>query len=325
MYWPPDPKAWIGKLDPEGGTVALRWHQQIKLCTLEALSTTSAGIAVLGLASDEGTVRTGGQAGVREGPQAIRSALADMLWKFPATLDAYDVGNIVDEKGNMEKALALVQESTNDILEAGFFPVLLGGGSELLSPHFGGVATKFPRKKVGVVVVSGRIPLSKPSMEFHAGSSLFHIAQHVRKQGKELECLLIGGQLHFNSDIIMERVKKMYFDLITAGQIHRRDMEIEPTLRKFIRSVDQYILALDISVFDEAQAPGCNDSGPAGVQAQTLIPLITEMIEIEPPASLQVTGLNPSLDTRNRTSRLAAFCISSILENLFEKGQKRKL
>jgi formiminoglutamase len=105
-----------------------------------------AAVAILGLPDDTGVQLNGGRAGAAEGPEAFRMALGRIgnlhaaigPRGWPAVFDAGDVepGETLDETH------ARVTEATTALLDAGLFPVGIGGGHDLTFPFVRAVAQR---------------------------------------------------------------------------------------------------------------------------------------------------------------------------------------
>ncbi len=83
-----DMQVWTGRTDAAEGQSALRWHQWVQPCAQQQAS----GTTLLGFACDEGVRRNQGRTGARQGPQALRKALANLAWHGSAPV--YDAGDV---------------------------------------------------------------------------------------------------------------------------------------------------------------------------------------------------------------------------------------
>src|SRR5689334_24141000 len=118
-----DMSGWHGRLDPADGPKALRWHQMIKPVVSGAK-----GIALLGFACDEGVRRNGGRVGAKDGPRAIRQALANLAWHPWCAV--YEAGDVSCSDGELEQAQAELAYRVASVLRGGHRVLVLGGGHE---------------------------------------------------------------------------------------------------------------------------------------------------------------------------------------------------
>ena len=122
----PDMSVWTGRVDAADGPSALRWHQMVKPLTPGC----QAGIALIGFACDEGVRRNGGRVGAKDGPRAIRQALANLAWHQDRPV--YDAGDVRCDDQDLEGAQSRLAEVVSGALAAGHRPLVLGGGHERL-------------------------------------------------------------------------------------------------------------------------------------------------------------------------------------------------
>ena len=169
-----DMSAWTGRIDPESNSE--RWHQ----CIRPLDQAGSKGVALLGFASDAGVKRNQGRPGATQGPQAIRRALAPLAWHRQAP--AFDAGDVVCRGDALEEAQQRLGERLAELLDAGHFPVALGGGHEIafgswqgLARHLEAQGSKHDRPpQIGIVNLDAHFDLRDPS---HAHSSGTPFAQ----------------------------------------------------------------------------------------------------------------------------------------------------
>lgn len=133
MHPAPDMSLWQGRIDSQEGAGALRWHQWIRPYHESA----GAASVLLGFASDEGVRRNQGRQGARQGPPALRRALANLAWHGEQALyDAGDIEAAEDLEGAQERYARRVAE----LLGRGHQVVGLGGGHEIAYASFSGLA-----------------------------------------------------------------------------------------------------------------------------------------------------------------------------------------
>src|SRR5205085_4457153 len=103
---------------------ALRWPQMVKPLANGA----EPGVVLIGFACDEGVRRNGGRVGAKDGPTAIRAALANLAWHQHHPV--YDGGDVRCDDADMEGAQARLAEVVADAIRAGHRPLALGRGDE---------------------------------------------------------------------------------------------------------------------------------------------------------------------------------------------------
>src|SRR5438105_3820550 len=129
-----DMSVWTGRDDtPTEGPDALRWWQ----CVKPYREDTEPGIVLIGFACDEGVRRNGGRVGAKEGPRALRKALANMAWHGGKLV--YDYGDIACPNQDLESAQHRLAAAVARVVGSGHRPLVLGGGHETAWGTFQGI------------------------------------------------------------------------------------------------------------------------------------------------------------------------------------------
>ena len=126
---------WRGRTDDAEGSLGRRWHQLMQPLTG---GTPRATTVLLGFACDAGVARNHGRVGAAGGPAAIRQALRNIPVHDCRALA--DGGNIVCDGDALESAQHALGEAVRHELDAGRFPLVLGGGHEMAYASFSGLA-----------------------------------------------------------------------------------------------------------------------------------------------------------------------------------------
>ena len=71
----------------------------------------SGGCAIIGFECEEGVRRNKGRLGAAKAPNALRSGLANLPWRFPETARLFDVGNIACAGEELETAQQATRRS----------------------------------------------------------------------------------------------------------------------------------------------------------------------------------------------------------------------
>src|SRR5262249_12704898 len=142
------PGVWPDGMDPS--RMASHVHQTLPI---------ACRVAILGLADDLGVRLNHGRPGAAGGPPAFRAALArygvapPAGWTWPVVVDA---GDIVPAPGHDEAALHethnRVTAAVSAVLDAGLFPIGIGGGHDLTFPFVRAIAH---RRRTGARPLTG--------------------------------------------------------------------------------------------------------------------------------------------------------------------------
>lgn len=97
-----------------------------------------------------------------------------------------------------------------------------------------------------------------------------------------------------------------------------REMPITDILRESVAylqdKVDSIYVSVDMDVLDQAFAPGCPAIGPDGMDSQTLLEGITYLGRQAAVGGIDIVEIDPTIDFRNMTSRVAAHVVLNFLK-----------
>ncbi|WP_129692141.1 formimidoylglutamase [Gottfriedia acidiceleris] len=88
---------------------------------------------------------------------------------------------------------------------------------------------------------------------------------------------------------------------------------IKESINHLVDKVDAIYISLDMDVLDQAFAPGCPAIGPGGMDSQTLLDGICYLASHPKVSGMDIVELDPTIDFRDMTSRIAAHVILNFL------------
>jgi arginase len=290
-------------------------------------------IRILGVPLDLGASRRG----VDMGPSAVRVA------GLEARLEA--LGHIVEDGGNVvvafpeqkkegdphAKYLKEIASTCNKhaemvvkTLEAGKFPLTLGGDHSVAAGTVAGVAEFFRQQrrvqenKVGLIWIDAHAdintPETSPSGNVHGMplaaimglgpaelSNIYDFSPKVHPEN----CVLVGVR-----DIDArekENIKRTGIEVYTMRDIDERGMRtiIEEALRIAGRGTAGYHVSLDMDWIDPEDAPGVGTPVRGGAsyrEAHLAMEIISDHGRM---VSFEIVEVNPVIDEHNRTADLA--------------------
>ena len=286
-------------------------------------------IRILGLPLDLGQSRRG----VDMGPSAVRVA------GLQGRLEA--IGHSVEDGGNMSVALA-EQKKEGDpkakylkeitftctrhaemvvkTLEAGKFPLVLGGDHSVAAGTVAGVAEYYRRQnqKIGLIWIDAHAdmntPETSPSGNVHGMplaailglgppelSNIFNFSPKVQPEN----CVLVGVR-----DIDMrerENIRKTGIEVYTMRDIDERGMRvvIDEALRVAGRGTACYHVSLDMDWIDPEDAPGVGTPVRGGASYREAHLAMETIADHGRLAGFEIVEVNPVIDEHNRTANLA--------------------
>jgi arginase len=289
-------------------------------------------IRILGVPLDLGQTRRG----VDMGPSAVRVA------GLEARLEA--LGHVVEDGGNLAVAIPEQKkegdprakylkeitatctkhaETVMKTLEAGKFPLILGGDHSVAAGTMAGVAEFYRQQrrqdqKVGLIWIDAHAdintPETSPSGNVHGmplaailglgPPELANIGNFSPKVQPE-NCVLVGVR-----DIDArekENIRETGIEVYTMRDIDERGMRtvIEEALRVAGRGTAGYHVSLDMDWIDPEDAPGVGTPVRGGAsyrEAHLAMEIIADHGRM---TSFEIVEVNPVIDEHNRTADLA--------------------
>lgn len=129
----------------------------------------------------------------------------------------------------------------------------------------------------------------------------------------------IGIRDFTNAKAYDDYAKEQGVTVHTMGDVNKQSVTsiLQRELRHLEGKVDYIYISLDMDVLDQAFAPGCPAIGPGGMDSQSLLDGINLLAEHGKVNALDIVEIDPTIDFRNMTSRVAAYTMLQ-----FMKGKK---
>lgn len=294
-------------------------------------------IRILGVPLDLGQERRG----VDMGPSAMRAAGLNAALKG-LDYKVEDTGNIYvkipeeqhfgDKRAKYLKEIAETSKEVADriyqTLEAGFFPISLGGDHSIAVGTQAGVAKYYRDRKqaIGCIWIDAHAdmntPESTPSGNVHGMpfastlgfgpeplANLFGYAPKIQPQ----HCVLIGAR---NLDE-RERslVKDSGINVFTMRTIDEQGMGevMEKSLALATGGTAGFVVSFDMDVVDPSEAPGVGTPVLGGITFREAHLAMEMIADSKKMLALEVVEINPIIDIANKTAILAVGLVTSAL------------
>jgi arginase len=294
-------------------------------------------IRILGVPLDLGQERRG----VDMGPSAMRAAGLNAALKGLGH-KVEDTGNIYvkipeeqhfgDKRAKYLKEIAETSQEVADriyqTLEAGLFPISLGGDHSIAVGTQAGVAKYYRDRKqaIGCIWIDAHAdmntPESTPSGNVHGMpfastlgfgpeplANLFGYAPKIQPQ----HCVLIGAR---NLDE-RERslVKDSGINVFTMRTIDEQGMGevMEKSLAFATHGTAGFVVSFDMDVLDPSEAPGVGTPVLGGITFREAHLAMEMIADSKKMLALEVVEINPIIDIANKTAILAVGLMTSAL------------
>lgn len=322
-YQPTAPNTWQGRTDGDTPDVR-RWHQAVQQTDLSRhplppLHRGQKGIALLGFACDEGVRRNQGRTGAAAGPAALRKACASFPVHFGAHI-LVDAGDIVCTDGGLEAAQEALSAMVQHILQAGYLPLLLGGGHEIAYGHERGIRRHAGGKQLGIINFDAHFDLREPDAAGpSSGTGFWQIAWERGEEGLPFHYLALGIQQNSNTPRLFNTAEALGVEYLPASLFQLKYQErLIGAIQAFIQRNDKIYLTTCLDVFAAAYAPGVSATAYNGLIPDALfLDCFRTVLRSGKLAGADIAELNPSLDTDQRTAKLAASLVFEIVMNYY--------
>jgi len=317
---------WTGRIDDLEDRNSFRMHQIINFIDLNSLDNlqfdeTNLNICFLGFCSDEGVKRNLGRIGAKLGPEYIRKEFANLPVTFNKNTCIYDAGDISCVNENLEEAQEQLQYAIKILLDSQVFPIVLGGGHELALGHYYGIHDHLVQnnESIGIINFDAHLDLRPAQEKGSSGTMFSQIAEFCKNNDHSFNYLCLGTQLSGNTISLFKRA-----DSLGATYIHAKDItesnlnSVSSQINEFIEKNNRIYLTLCTDVFNSAFAPGVSAMQPFGMNPETILHLLKEIIKTEKVISFDIAEVSPRFDQDNHTAKLAAVLIYGLINTLTE-------
>jgi formimidoylglutamase len=250
-----------------------------------------------------------GRTGAREGPAAIRDALA-------ATKTHHFEGGPIDCVGDMGNVDADWTDSVSDVQravesavaplhDADTLPVFLGGDNSVTVPN---VAPLLSRDSVGVVSLDAHLDCRKIRDGPTSGTPYRQLFD------RGLDSLAVLGARHFETSTrYHEYLREQGGEIHSASAVGDGPEDAAATVLSKLAAVDTVYVSLDVDVLDAAAAPGVSAPTPGRLTSRELFAVLGRLAADDRVAGFEVVECAPPLDRDGRTVTAAARAIAQFL------------
>ncbi|MBN9120489.1 MAG: formimidoylglutamase [Planctomycetes bacterium] len=293
-------RVWTGRVDEADGPSALRWHQMVRPLSRGA----EPGVVLVGFACDEGVRRNGGRVGARDGPLAVRAALANLAWyqQWPV----YDWGDVRCDGTDMEGAQARLAALVDQLVTDGHRPLVIGGGHETAWGTHQGVAAARPRHTVGVVNVDAHLDL-RADAEPNSGTPFAQIERFCRERNRPFKYFALGLAKQSNTAALFERAAALGATALNDFDLVPWALEpVHKLVADFMQPCGSVHLSVDLDVLPGAVMPAVSAPAARGVPLEVVEPLIVRCMSTGKVAAVDLVEFAPNLDRDGNAARVAA-------------------
>lgn len=316
-YQPPVAEIWQGRPDAPADSC---FFQVMKFTNLQNdlnPATVFPSFALLGFCCDEGIRRNFGRVGAKEGPFALRQALAKLpIHRQDANI--FDAGNINCDDGDLEQAQHELAKAVHLLLQNGYTPILIGGGHEIAWGHYQGIALQYPTERIGIVNFDTHFDMRPvlPDEQGSSGTPFLQIANSHEANKRLFDYNCIGIQEYGNSSELFRTAMSHHAHILLADDLQNNHyIQTESFINRVVQDNEYLYVSLCLDVFASGYAPGVSAPQAFGVTPWQVVSLIRQLTASGKVASYDIAELSPPLDIDNRTAKLAANFVYEIVHH----------
>lgn len=260
-------------------------------------------VALLGVPDDTGVAMNHGNVGAAQGPDALRVALTRYGvsdpddWVWPGIFDAGDVVTGAD----LAETHKRVTHATAELINAGLFPIMIGGGHDLT------------------------FPFVRASADRYGAMNGIYLDAHLDVREEE------GSGMPFRRLIEQCGVKRL--DVIGLNPMvnsrehtrwfHSHGGRIDAIEPAGDWPGDNIFVSLDMDVIDASAAPGVSAQNPMGMATHKVAEWVHAAGANPRVKCFDIMELCPAKDHDGRTARIAAHMLLTFLKGFASRPGSR--
>lgn len=221
-----NPFNWTGRDDREDCDKRYRVHHKV----VHRSQSDSPQLQLMGFCTDKGVKRNKGRVGAQQGPDTIRTALANLAWHQDNAI--LDLGNIIADSDDLELHQQQAAEKITKHLSNG--PMLvLGGGHEIAWSSFKGLADFISqsneRSNIGIINFDAHFDLREYQSRDNArtdidlkpssGTPFAQIADHCHATGQPFNYFCLGVSETGNTRALFEKADSLQVQYIKDTEL----------------------------------------------------------------------------------------------------------
>lgn len=305
---------WCGREDTEDAELGLRWHQVINQSAKQGDCT------IIGFACDLGVTANKGRAGAVEGPNAIRSALANFA--FHADADIKDIGNIVTGP-DLDTRQTFYADRVAEQIKKNRDVIGLGGGHEIAWGSYQGLEKALRENsanRIGIINFDAHFDLRKPSPTSSSGTPFRQIAEYCNLHQRSFNYACLGVARTANTKALFEYAEHTGTRYLLDEQC---DLEsAKSCLTPMLENIDHLYVTICLDAFPAHLAPGVSAPSALGISAEFVIRTLRWLVKSQKDYDYQwkltdIAEMNPKFDIDGRTAKLAARIVFELAESKF--------
>ncbi|WP_219838159.1 formimidoylglutamase [Paenibacillus sp. R14(2021)] len=230
-----------------------------------------------------------------------------------------DLGDIHMHVTDIAECHRRIEESLNVLYheQPSLVPIILGGDHSITYPSIQAFSRRYEGKKVGIIHFDAHHDVRNfEDGGVTNGTPFRGILESDLVEGQHI--VQIGIRGFMNSKPYHDYVKSKGVHVYSARDVRR--MGIDPILDQAIAlagsGTEAIYVSFDVDVIDQAFAPGCPAVGTGGMHPWDALDALHRLGALPQVKGIDFVCIDPSVDVRNVTSRLAVQFMLSFLAGM---------
>lgn len=296
---------WNGRKDSDAHST--RFHQEVLTDMSATLEVGDFGL--IGFESDEGVRRNQGNPGAALAPNVIRTYIGNLPFHMKHK-QVKDYGNITCILGDLEGAQTALGQAVTGMLEDKVFPIMIGGGHETFYGHFLGEKNFRAHQSIGIINIDAHFDM-RPD-ETPSSGTMFRQALEAND---DVGYLCLGIQELGNTKTLFDAAARFKVQYMLEDEMHELSAAYEK-IDQFAANYDAVIVTVCMDAIASSFAPGVSAPSPFGLEAKQVRSLLRHIATLDNVSSMDVSEVNPLVDEKDKTSRLAALLVADFMQHI---------
>lgn len=231
-------------------------------------------------------------------------------------LTVRDIGDIQMHVTDIAECHRRIEETLRALYhkQPALIPVIVGGDHSTSCPSLKAFVDRYPGQKVGIIHFDAHHDVRNFEDGGATNGTPFRgILESGVVQGQHI--VQIGIRGFMNSKPYHEYVKSKGVHVYTSRDVRRMgiDTVLDQALMLAGNQTDVLYVSFDVDVIDQAYAPGCPAIGTGGLHPWDAMDALHRLGALPQVQGLDIVCIDPTVDVRNVTSRLAVQFMLSFL------------
>jgi agmatinase len=297
-------------------------------CDTATIRTHGARAAILGVPFDQATVyRSGsshGPRGVRQASEAYLPYLGEYDIDLFEEFHLVDCGDAPIIPANAARSRAVIADYVGRILDAGAFPILIGGDHSIPIPAMDAVSARVTGK-VGYLHFDAHLDC-QPDVAGELFTNWSGVSRAVERDNVDAKNVaVVGIRGALNPPEQFRFVRDHGITMYTMREIGRRGIAdvVTEALDRVTDGTDAFYLTWDTDVIDAAAMPGTDGPEPGGLTSIEALRAI-ELVGARKPICMDIVEITPAYDPSGISARLGCYLVFNVLGGWATGGEPRR-